>query len=88
MFSTGSPYPRAEIRRALSLWAFSARLRGTTEPTDDIAPVIQWLESATIPIAELAEPDTGTVRAILDRISKKQDGKLAAANMPTVSVRC
>ena len=28
MFSADSPYPRAEIRRALSLWAFSARLRG------------------------------------------------------------
>jgi hypothetical protein len=33
-------------------------------------------------MAELAEPDTGAVRAraILDRISKKQNGKLAAAN--------
>lgn len=57
-------------------------LAGTTEPPGDIAPVIQWLESATIPMAELAEPDTGAVRAraILDRISKKQNGKLAAAN--------
>ena len=82
MFSAGSLYPRAEVRRALSLWAFSARLRGESEPPDDIAPVIQWLESATIPMAELAEPDTGAVRAraILDRISKKQNGKLAAAN--------
>ena len=32
-------------------------LAGTTEPPGDIAPVIQWLESATIPMAELAEPD-------------------------------
>ena len=82
MFSAGSPYPRAEVRRALSLWAFSARLRGETDPPDDIAPVIRWLETATIPVADLAEPDIGAVRAraILDRISKKQNGKLAAAN--------
>jgi hypothetical protein len=44
--------------------------------------VIGWLETATIPVADLAEPDTGAVRAraIPDRISKKQNGKRAAAN--------
>jgi hypothetical protein len=82
MLCTGSPYPRAEVRSALSVWAFSARLRGETEPPEDIAPVIGWLEAATIPVADLAEPDTGAVRAraILDRISKEQNGKPAAAN--------
>jgi hypothetical protein len=82
MLCTGSPYPRAEVRSALSVWAFSARLRGETEPPGDIAPVIGWLETATIPVADLAEPDTGAVRAraILDRISKKQNGKPCTAS--------
>ena len=36
----------------------------------------------TIPVAALAEPETSAIhaRAILDRISSKQDGTLAAAN--------
>ena len=76
------PYTRDEIRRALRTWAFSARLRGISQPPDDITPVIRWLETATLPVTELEKPGTGPVRAraLLDRISKKQDGKLAAAN--------
>jgi integrase len=76
------PHTRAEIRRALSTWAFSARLRGETNPPEDIVSVIRWLETATIPVDELAHRETGPVRAraILDRISQKQDGMVAAAN--------
>lgn len=76
------PYSRQEIRRALRTWAFSGRLRGQTEPPADIAPVARWLETATIGLADLTRPDTGAVRtrALLDRISKKQDGTPAAAN--------
>jgi integrase len=75
-----SPYTRAEIRRALATWAFSARLRDKGGPPEDIAPVISWLEGATIAVTDLANPDTGTARAIMDRISTKQNGKPAAAN--------
>ncbi len=75
-----SPYTRTEIRRALAAWAFSGRLREKTAPPEDIAPVISWLETATIPVTDLAEPDTGAARAIMDRISSKQNGKPAAAN--------
>jgi integrase len=44
--------------------------------------VIKWLEAATIPVADLIGPSAGAIRsrALLDRISKKQDGTLAAAN--------
>ena len=75
-------YALQEIRRTLLTWAFSDRLRGKKEPPEDIAPVVRWLETATSPVSDLAQPDTGAARtrALLDRISKKQDGKLAAAN--------
>jgi len=84
LFTAESPYPRAEIRRALATWAYSARLRphAPAEPPEDIAPVIKWLSANTIAVSALADPGTGSIyaRAILDRISSKQDGTLAAAN--------
>jgi integrase len=82
LFTAAAPYPRAEIRRALATWAYSARLRGQTEPPEDIAPVVKWLAASTIPVAALTDPETSGIhaRAILDRISSKQDGTLAAAN--------
>ena len=60
--------------------AFSGRLRDKGAPPEDIAPVISWLETATIPVADLADLDTGSARAIMARISSKQNGKPAAAN--------
>ncbi len=82
LFVTESPYPRAEIRRALATWAYSARLRGETKPPEDIAPVIKWLETATITVAALGDPETSGIhaRAILDRINSKQDDTRAAPN--------
>jgi integrase len=43
---------------------------------------VKWLETGTVPLGELTQPGTGParVRAVLDRISRKQDGKPAAAN--------
>src|SRR5215469_7165244 len=75
LFAAESPYPRAEVRRALANWAYSARLRGESEPPEDIAPVIKWLETATITVAALGDPETSAIhaRAILDRINSKQD---------------
>lgn len=74
-----SPYTRAEIRRALQGWAFSGRLRGDAPP-EDTAPVLKWLETATIAVVDLADTDNGRARAVLERISSKQDGTLAAPN--------
>ena len=80
--SDASPYPAADIRRALRTWAFSDRLRGATEPPADLAAIVRWLQTATIPVAELGGPGLGTARcrALLDRVSRKQDGTAAAAN--------
>jgi integrase len=82
LFTAESPWPRAEIGRALATWAYSARLGGQVEPPEDIAPVIKWLAANTIPVAALADPEISGIhaRAILDRISSKQDGTLAAVN--------
>lgn len=35
LFVTESPYPRAEVRRALTAWACSAPLLGETRPPED-----------------------------------------------------
>jgi len=79
------PYTRQQIRRALQTWAYSERLRSKADPPDDSAAVVRWLETGTVALAELARPGSGParVRAILDRISRKQDGKPAAANTAT-----
>jgi integrase len=76
------PYPVEQIRRALRTWAFSDRLRGATEPPDDLTAVIRWLQTATVPMADFSRPGTGATRcrALLDRISRRQDGTAAAAN--------
>ena len=76
------PYMRQQIRQALQTWAYSERLRGNTTPPDKLAEVVGWLQSGTVPLAELARPGSSPVRvrAILDRLSRKQDGKPAAAN--------
>ncbi|MGO8883260.1 MAG: tyrosine-type recombinase/integrase [Streptosporangiaceae bacterium] len=77
-----SPWTRDQIRAALRAWAFRDRPRGQLKPADDIAGVVRWLETATIPVGDLARPGTGAARtrALLDRISKKKDGTAAAAN--------
>jgi integrase len=80
-----APYTREHIRRALQTWAYSERMRSKTGPPDDLAAVVRWMETGTVPLAELARPGNGParIRAILDRISRKQDGELAAANTAT-----
>jgi integrase len=84
LFTAESPYPRAEIRRALATWAYSARLRpqAPADPPEDIAPILKWLETATITVAALGDPETSGIhaRAILDRINSKQDETRAAPN--------
>ena len=81
LFTAEAPWPRAEIRRSLATWAYTARLRGQAAP-EEIAKVIKWLSTSTIPVAALVDPQTSGIHAreILDRISSKQDGTLAAAN--------
>jgi site-specific recombinase XerC len=84
MFTSNSPppYPADEIRRALRTWALSDRLRGVTDPPEDLAAVLRWLQTATVAVADLDRPATGAAscRSMLERISRKQDGTSAAAN--------
>ena len=80
--SDANPYPAEAIRRALRTWAFSDRLRGATEPPEDLAVIVRWLQAATMPVADLSRSGIGAARcrALLNRISRKQDGTAAAAN--------
>jgi integrase len=84
---SGAPASDA-ARRALREWTFSAQIReetkppaNTAKPPADIAPAVQWLEANTIMLADLVG-DQGAIlaRRMLDRISRKRDGGLAAAN--------
>jgi hypothetical protein len=76
------PYSADEIRRALRTWALSDRLRGATEPPEDLAAIVRWLQTAPGPVSDLIRPGTGAVRcrSMLERISRWQDGTAAAAN--------
>lgn len=66
------PYSADEIRRALRTWALSDRLRGATEPPEDLAAVVRWLQTATVVVADLDRPSTGSARcrSMLERISR------------------
>src|SRR5215472_2410441 len=68
------PYQVEDVRRALRTWAFSDRLRGATEPPEDLAAIVRWLQTATLPVADLSRPGTGATRCrmLLSRISRKQ----------------
>jgi integrase len=80
--SEDRPYGIEEIRRALREWAFSDRIRGVTEPPDDLWEVVHWLETATVPVTDLARRGTGPARcrALLRRISRKRDGTPVVPN--------
>lgn len=77
----GAPPSRDDLRTALREWTFSDLIRTGKEPPPDLAPVISWLERNTVRLADLSG-DQGPVlaRRMLDRISRKQDGTVAAAN--------
>lgn len=63
LVSDEPPYPVEDIRRALRTWAFSDRLRGATEPPEDLAAIVRWLQTATLPVADLSRPGTGAAAA-------------------------
>jgi hypothetical protein len=73
--SNEPPYQAEDIRRALRTWAYSERLRGATEPPEDLAAIVRWLQTATLPVADF----TGATRCRM-LLSRKQDGTAAAAN--------
>jgi hypothetical protein len=82
MLTRESPWPIDDLRNALRRWAFSGRIRGQIEPSDDLSAVVRWLGNSTIAVTDLVKPVTGPARtrAMLDRISKTKLGTAAAAN--------
>ncbi len=79
MDTKGAPTP-ALLRRALSCWAFNASGR-LGEPPADIAAALDWIARKSVPMAQLEKSET--VRAALEALALKLDGKPAAANTVT-----
>src|SRR5450759_5209991 len=76
-----SPPAPDELRRALREWTFSDLIRTGKEPPPDLSTVVRWLEQNTVRLADLSgDQGAALARRMLDRISRKQDGTVAAAN--------
>ena len=73
----GAPQPD-QLRKALYGWAFNAKHR-ELDPPVTFAKTITWIERNTVPLADLAEPDT--LRRVLNQLARKQDGTPAAATV-------
>ncbi|WP_335991683.1 tyrosine-type recombinase/integrase [Glycomyces sp. MUSA5-2] len=71
----------AEVRAALKQWAYGDRLHGDAL-SDEHRTAINWLEANTVDLSLLEDDEQGPglVRAVLDRLSRKQDGTKAAVN--------
>ena len=66
----------AVLRRALFRYAFNAASTSQPVPTD-ISRALDWIATASLPVAALEEPDTA--RAVLNACARLLDGKPAAA---------
>ncbi|MER6843096.1 tyrosine-type recombinase/integrase [Streptomyces platensis] len=75
----GAPKP-AVLRRALSGRAFNASGR-LDEPPQHIAAALEWIAKKSLPMSQLGRSET--VRAALNALSTRLDGKTAAANTIT-----
>lgn len=64
------------LRLALYRLAFNKQRRDNSEPPEDIAQALKWLEQDAVPVSALA--DTELMLDVLDAISRKLDGKAAA----------
>ncbi len=70
------PPPARELRAALYLYAFNPRRRSRPDPA--AAGTLAWLERASMPVSALSDPQV--IRAALDGLCTRMDGKPAAAN--------
>ncbi|MEU4239509.1 integrase [Actinoplanes sp. NPDC026619] len=69
----------ADLRAALKGWSYNKGRRGAAgQPPADLADAVSWLESGTVDLAALMEPDTA--RKALDALALRIDGKIAAAS--------
>ncbi|MFG2232232.1 tyrosine-type recombinase/integrase [Streptomyces sp. NPDC048723] len=73
----GVAYPEPRVlRRALYSWAFNKKA-WVGEPPDEWKHALDWIKRHSLPVSELLEPDT--VRRALEALTRKIDGKPAAA---------
>ena len=75
--------PEAALLRDAMRWATSVRVQSPdAEPPQHFTAVLRWLERHTVPMTAFAEPGAGSTlaRAVLDRISRKQDKTIASAS--------
>ncbi|GAA1562592.1 tyrosine-type recombinase/integrase [Kribbella sancticallisti] len=77
MFASDRGKPDAKvIRRSLHGWAFNAGRRDGERP-DDVQAALAWVERSCKPVSAFERSDT--LRAALDALASKLDGKPAAA---------
>ncbi|TCN39842.1 site-specific recombinase XerD [Kribbella orskensis] len=62
------------LRKALHRWAFNSAQRESAP--DDVRALLKWAAASSKPLADLAKPDT--IRAVLDAVGSKLDGKAAS----------
>ncbi|RLL68383.1 tyrosine-type recombinase/integrase [Streptomyces sp. Z26] len=72
---TGRPDARV-LRAALYGWAYNKN-RWANEPPEEHAKALRWIEKQSIAMADFEDP--ATVRKALDALSRRLDGKPAAA---------
>ncbi|WP_432090549.1 tyrosine-type recombinase/integrase [Streptomyces sp. NRRL F-5630] len=73
--TAGAPEKRL-MRRALYGWAYNVQ-RWEQEPPAEVAAALHWIAAHTVPLSSLESPET--VRRALDALSRKLDGRPAAA---------
>jgi integrase len=77
LLSTGKGKPSDQtLRRAMTGWAFNVNRRDTDAPAD-VKAALAWLTRSTVSVAKL--DDVALVRACLEQLSLKLDGRQAAA---------
>ncbi len=75
--------PDRHVMREAMRWATSVRAQKPDEqPPPTLAATLRWLERNTVAMTAFAEQGEGSAlaRTVLDRISRKQDGTIAAAS--------
>jgi integrase len=76
--SRGKPDDKI-LRRSLNRWAFNPHKRNDPNCPADIRSALQWLETNTRNVSALNNPEV--LRAVLDRLSVRLDGKSAASSV-------
>ena len=74
---TGSGPSMQQINTAVQQWAANAARRAAGTVPEGLADTVKWLERNTVMLSELNDPQRA--RAVLDAISRTQDGSPAAA---------